>query len=212
VLDVGAGTGNVAIAVAATGRRVTAVDTSPAMLARLRAKLESAASSLSILEESAAELDALPDESFDGITILLSLYDMDEPRRALEQAIRLLRAGGILVVTEPRRAFALAPILAEVERVLKSKSLWPALARDWQRVRDVNVELDPSPGARARRAGRLFLEDIGALLEERGFAIASTRDSHLGNCATIVATKPAVARSAGLARARMRTCGGDAHS
>jgi len=195
VLDVGGGTGNVTLPLLAAGRRVTVVDKSRAMLEHLRAKLEVRPKarderSLTILEKSAEELDELVAESFDGSTILLSLYDMAAPDRALAHAVRSLRAGGTLVVTEPRRRFELAPILAEVERVLRAKSLWPALQRDWQRVRDANVELDPSASRPAPRTGRVFIEDIAAILDRQGFAIEGPRDSHLGNCATIVATKP----------------------
>jgi ubiquinone/menaquinone biosynthesis C-methylase UbiE len=189
VLDVGAGTGNVTLPLLAAGRRVTAVDRSRAMLDRLRAKSRGEHAALTVLERDAQDLGDFGAESFDGVTLLLTLYDMDEPRRALEHAIRLLRDGGVLVVTEPKRSFELEVILAEVERVLRSKGLWRELQPDWRRVRDANRELDPSQVRSAPRAGRLFIEEIGKTLADRGFAVSAPCDSHLGNCATVVARK-----------------------
>lgn len=204
VLDVGAGTGNVTVPLVAAGKRVTAVDISRAMLDRLRAKSVSDAGALTVIEGNAQALE-LDDETFDGITALLTFYDMDEPARALEHAIRLLREGGTLVVTEPKRTFDLGVILAEVERVLRSKSLWCELQGDWRRVRDANLELDPSPGRKAPRQGRLFIEDIRKRLLDRGFEAGAPRDSHLGHCATVVARKPIAGR--GSMREHARPCG-----
>jgi ubiquinone/menaquinone biosynthesis C-methylase UbiE len=199
VLDVGAGTGNVSLPLVASGRRVTAVDISRPMLDRLRAKSARGAGVLTIAEGDAQAL-ALGDATFDGINALLTFYDMEDPRRALENAIRMLRAGGTLVVTEPKRTFDLQVILGEVERVLRSRSLRSALAEDWRRVRDANLELDPSPGRKSPRTGRLFIEDLHALLLEQGFEAAAPRDSHLGQCATVVARKPIARRTAVRAR------------
>ena len=188
VLDLGAGTGNVSVPLVARGRRVTAVDTSRAMLDRLRAKPVSTAGTLTVIEGDAQTLD-LGNATFDGITALLTFYDMDEPGRALDRALRMLRDGGTLAVTEPKRTFDLGVILAEVERVLGRTSLWSDLREDWLRVRDANLELDPSPGRTTPRRGRLFIEDIHALLTGRGFDAGPPEDSHLGQCATVVARK-----------------------
>ena len=55
---------------------------------------------------------------------------------------------------------------------------------DWARVRHANVVLDPS-----ERSVRLTAEDIVEQLHAEEFDDIETKDSHLGNCATIWAAK-----------------------
>jgi len=104
VIDLGAGTGNLAgMLLEGSQRRVTVVDSSRAMLERLRAKLsEYTGGRLMVMEQSAESLDQLDSMSFDGVSILLALFDVYRPVAALNEAIRLLRPGGVLVVTEPK--------------------------------------------------------------------------------------------------------------
>jgi SAM-dependent methyltransferase len=44
-----------------------------------------------------------PDESFDGVAILYVLYHLSEPRRALAEAHRVMRQGGLIAVAAPSR-------------------------------------------------------------------------------------------------------------
>jgi len=80
VLDVGAGTGFLSLLLAGQGYRVTAVDLSPGMLARLRAK--SARQGLSI---QAVESDALnpPPGEFDAVVERHLLWTLPDPAKAL---------------------------------------------------------------------------------------------------------------------------------
>jgi SAM-dependent methyltransferase len=51
------------------------------------------------------EATALPfaDESFDGVAILYVLYHLSDPRRALAEAHRAMRRGGLIAVAAPSR-------------------------------------------------------------------------------------------------------------
>ncbi len=100
VADLGAGTGTLAMRLAAHVKRVYAVDSSPEMLGALRAR----ASDVANVEVVPGEMESLPLEtaSVDVAIMLLVLHYVPEPRRALSEAFRVLRPGGRLVVVDMR--------------------------------------------------------------------------------------------------------------
>ena len=185
VLDLGAGTGNVAVPLAEAGRRVTAVDISRAMLERLIGKRQDdIADRLTVVEQRAEVLPQWDGPTFDGVTILLALYDMSQPAQCLAEALRVLRPGGRVVITEPRRDFRLQSLIDFTDEFLREQGIYEEYGDDWERVRHANVVLDPS-----RRSVRLTAEDIVETLQAAGLGDIETKESHLGNCATIWATK-----------------------
>ena len=185
ILDLGAGTGNVTIRLLEQGHRVTALDISRAMLDRLLSKVDRQPDGVvSIVRHDAADLVQWTSASFDGVTILLALFDMANPAAALGEAMRVLRPGGMLVVTEPKRTFDLSSLLRYAERCLREQGAYDALQEHWARVSKVNRKIDPS----ARRE-RIFIEDIRERLELSGFSITREEDSHHGNCATVWAVR-----------------------
>ena len=155
------------------------------MLERLRHKMPSEAKRRVVIAlVSAEDLSAWSDASFDGVNILLALFAMADPRAALAYAMRLLRPGGVFVATEPKRSFDMKTLLTHAEQWLRSQGLYDRLRADWQRVCEINRKIDPG----ARRSA-FTIENIYPLLADRGFQILSLRDSHHGNCATVVARK-----------------------
>ena len=119
VADLGAGTGNLVELLLRDGHEVVAVDPNRAMLARLQAKPWAGDARLTVLRRSAEDLGLFEDESLDGVSILLALYDMDRPEEALREAIRILRRGGTIVVTEPKEQFDIKVILHRCELRLR---------------------------------------------------------------------------------------------
>src|SRR5262245_59913195 len=108
IVDLGAGTGNLAEALIGTGRPVTVVDNSRAMVDKLRSKPALAAEigkRLTVIEASAEFLPMIAEASFAGVSILLALFDMGAPKQALDTAVRVLRPGGTLVVQELNQCF-----------------------------------------------------------------------------------------------------------
>ena len=100
VLDACCGTGDLAIAGARAGGRVTGVDFSEAMLERARRKAPA-------LEWVSGDLLALPfgDATFDAATVGFGVRNVDDLQRALRELRRVLRDGGrlgILEITRPR--------------------------------------------------------------------------------------------------------------
>jgi demethylmenaquinone methyltransferase/2-methoxy-6-polyprenyl-1,4-benzoquinol methylase len=104
VLDACCGTGDLAIACARAGGRVTGLDFSPRMLERARRKAPE-------LEWTEGDLLALPftDASFDAVTVGFGVRNVEDLQRALFELRRVLRPSGrlgILETTRPRGLLA----------------------------------------------------------------------------------------------------------
>jgi C_GCAxxG_C_C family probable redox protein len=99
--DLGAGTGFVTQALLEAGLTVFAVDSSPEMLAGLRARFPAAAQTgrLTALAGEAHRLP-LPDASVDHVFANMLLHHVDDPARAIAEMARILRPGGRLVITD----------------------------------------------------------------------------------------------------------------
>ncbi|MFP5319182.1 MAG: class I SAM-dependent DNA methyltransferase [Acidimicrobiia bacterium] len=114
ILELGVGTGRLAIPLAATGAEVWGIDASEPMLARLRAKPEAAR-----VHAVAGDFTA-PDEVVEGpfdlafvaFNTLFELATQDAQLRCLAGAARLLSPGGVFVVE------ALAPDLTRLEQTV----------------------------------------------------------------------------------------------
>jgi len=112
VLDIGCGTGGVALACVALGADVVGIDRNAGMLevARARPQAPGAAGHVAWLELGAAEIeDRFPPQSFDAVTACLVFSEMsaDEQAFTLRVARSVLVPGGRLVVADevlPRRS------------------------------------------------------------------------------------------------------------
>jgi len=108
VLDIGCGTGGVALACAALGADVVGIDVNAEMLAVARSKAvaSDAGGKVEWVELGAAEIeDRYPEACFDAVVSSLALSEMSpEGRRyALRIALSRLRPGGLLVVADEVR-------------------------------------------------------------------------------------------------------------
>ncbi|MFD3609459.1 trifunctional class I SAM-dependent methyltransferase/NUDIX hydrolase/VOC family protein [Streptomyces atroolivaceus] len=97
VLDLGCGTGSLALLVAGQGHRVTAVDRSTRMVERARAKL--AGTGTEVLVGDAAR-PPVGTQRFDVVLARHTVWLLPDPEAALRHWFSLLRPGGRLVLIE----------------------------------------------------------------------------------------------------------------
>ncbi len=102
VLDLGTGTGVVAVTLARFGCHVTAMDHSPEMLDHARVRAQSAGVD-HLLTFTLGDGEQLPylDACFDAVTIQGVLHHLPDGLPMLREARRVLRPGGELYVSEP---------------------------------------------------------------------------------------------------------------
>ncbi len=172
VLDIGCGTGALTVRAAERGARVTAIDVNPEMLAIARNRIEELGLSdrVTLLEKGVAELDGVPDESFDTVTAGLSLSELspDELRWTLDQVRRVLVPGGRLLVadeTRPGNVFA---------RVLHALTRAPLVAVTYLLTQQTTKALS----------------DLPARLSEAGLTLVSADSNWRQTFTTFVAQKP----------------------
>jgi malonyl-CoA O-methyltransferase len=110
VLDLGCGTGRHAMALAAAGAVVTAVDFSAEMLARARAKPD--ADGVSFLRHDLHDRLPFPDRHFDRIVCGLVLDHVRDLPRVFGEMRRVLRPGGFAVVSNMHPALMLRGVQA----------------------------------------------------------------------------------------------------
>jgi len=116
VLEIGCGTGTMALLAAQAGAEVLAFDVSRGMLAVARRKTDAAGCSgrIRFEEMGVSGMDKLADESFDLVmsTLVFSELSHDERTYALRHAHRVLRTGGRLALADEARPGTLARRLA----------------------------------------------------------------------------------------------------
>jgi ubiquinone/menaquinone biosynthesis C-methylase UbiE len=102
VLDIGTGSGVVACTLASFGCQVRGIDHSIDMLARAKARAHRMnLDSKVVLEVGDAEHLRFPDQSFDAVAIQGVLHHLSDVMPALRQAIRVLKPGGRIFISEP---------------------------------------------------------------------------------------------------------------
>ena len=112
VLEVGCGTGRIALALARAGHTVTGIDPSPAMLAVARQKAEDDAFEVTFIEGATLEL-ALETEHYGLVIVPLDVFlyceDGEEQVAMLRQLGQSLVFNGLLAIDLPGPAAALDP-------------------------------------------------------------------------------------------------------
>lgn len=98
VIDFGTGTGRMLTLFAGKARRVEGIDLSHQMLTVARSKLQDAGNAS--VRHGDATATPYPDDSASLVIIHQVLHFLDDPARALNEAARVLKPGGKLVVVE----------------------------------------------------------------------------------------------------------------
>jgi len=163
VLDLAAGTGTSAVAIARTGAQVVACDLSPGMVEIARQRHPE----LTVVVGDALDLP-FPDAAFDAVTMSFGLRNTPDVSRCLRELLRVTRLGGRLVICEfstpmsalvragyrpylhdvlPRIGGLISGDRASYDYLAQTIAAWPdqmglaALIRDagWQRVQYRNL-------------------------------------------------------------------------
>jgi len=120
VLDAGCGTGNYVTALSKVGYEVVGIDRAPWMLsrARLKAALNRPWEGNGVAPATfcrASLTDNLPfaDSSFDCVISINALYMLNFPEVALGEFKRVIRPGGTLILSHPRRMPGLGEIMRD---------------------------------------------------------------------------------------------------
>ena len=104
ILDLAAGTGSSSVALAKSGAEVVAADFSPGMIAEGERRHGRSAPGGGIRNLSFVQADAtaLPfgDDEFDTVTMSFGLRNVNEPKQALRELLRVTKPGGRLVICE----------------------------------------------------------------------------------------------------------------
>lgn len=99
VLDLGTGTGHVAMVLSGLGHEVTGIDLSTGMLDEARSKARGVGNPPLFLQADAADPPFEP-ETFDVLTARFVLWTIRNPQEVLHRWLKLLRPGGRLVVVD----------------------------------------------------------------------------------------------------------------
>lgn len=122
VLDVGAGSGGAALAMAERGLRVTAVDASQRMVDRIRTRAGERGLSIHALALDGQALQ-FDDANFDAALSVLGIILFPDAARGLDEMRRVVRPGGpvsIVTWTQPQNYELAAELRAAIQ------AIWPA--------------------------------------------------------------------------------------
>jgi len=103
ILDVGCGTGFLAMRFAELGHTVTGVDFAPNMLDMAREHTRQAGLSIEYRVDDAMHLSE-PEQSYDVVIARHVIWTMPDPRKAVASWLRVLRHGGKLAIVEGKWA------------------------------------------------------------------------------------------------------------
>jgi SAM-dependent methyltransferase len=127
VLDVAAGSGGAALALAEAGAAVTAIDGSAGMIDRIRARAAARGLAVDARAMDGMTLD-FPDDAFDAALSVLGIILFPDAAKGLREMRRVVRPGGRLAVvtwTQPHR-YELAAHLREAILSLGPEPVAPA--------------------------------------------------------------------------------------
>tara|TARA_R110002020_G_scaffold86363_27_gene212862 strand:- start:26 stop:736 length:711 start_codon:yes stop_codon:yes gene_type:complete len=150
VLDVGCGGGLLSEAMAAQGAQVTALDLAPELVEVARLHLLESGLQVDYRLQSVESLADEAPGSFDAITCMEMLEHVPDPGSVLRACARLLKPGGVLLLSTLNRtpaAFALAIVGAEyIARLLPrgthdyKQFIRPAELGAWLRAADLQLQ------------------------------------------------------------------------
>jgi ubiquinone/menaquinone biosynthesis C-methylase UbiE len=135
VLDVGCGTGFLALRFAELGHSVAGVDLAPQMIERARTKAQESGLEVDFRVGDGVQLD-FPDETFNVVVARHVIWNLPDPERGVAEWLRVLRPGGRLLLVEGKWA--------------DNEALQQALARPGSRIFARAIDLAAAAFGRGR--------------------------------------------------------------
>ena len=147
VLDAACGTGNLAVFLeqhrGSRMPKISCVDVSTAMLSAAKRKYSGLPAKFT--QASLNDRLPFPDQSFDCIVSVNTLYAVKSPDQTLSEFFRVLKLGGMIVLSTPRHGNENGLILREHCRSKKPPAYWRDMHSDPQREADLIREAMPDP-------------------------------------------------------------------
>jgi ubiquinone/menaquinone biosynthesis C-methylase UbiE len=183
--DLGAGTGNSTIQLLddESDRRVWAVDSNSFMIQRLASKVgQKYHDRLTVLQRDIESMPYFRDGFFDAVTMVNTLYALENPQQCLKEAHRILNDSGVLVLTAPHSGTDVDRLLARLRQALEQQGIFDS-SRDafnnaCQRHHDLSKQIH-----------RMSVEHMDQLISDCGFQIRSCVATYVDAVMLIVASK-----------------------
>jgi ubiquinone/menaquinone biosynthesis C-methylase UbiE len=184
-LDLGAGTGNSALALLDNDptRVVWAVESNEVMLRQFRRKVsENYANRLNIVKDDIHRMPEFAGAFFDAVTMVNTLYALDDPDACIREASRVMRVGGTLAISTPHERTDVDQLFARLKEALEEKGVFESLENAFH-------------AARARHAAissqihRFTVNQLDSMLTGAGFQIDSMFSAYVDSVQVIRATK-----------------------
>jgi ubiquinone/menaquinone biosynthesis C-methylase UbiE len=193
ILDLGAGTGNLAYRLASSGpnRKIIAAENNRVMLELLRTKCKRFLRSdfegggIIALKQDVTSLFGLDDNYFDFVISNNVLYSVQDAKACLAEAHRVLKPGGELRLSGPRRDTNLRILFERIMLELKQAKKFQEVEQDFKHIVQINEwRLRPW-------LYRWTTKEVEAMLTEVGFSkiLHSSEDIYAGQSMFISAVK-----------------------
>jgi len=184
-VDLGAGTGNSAIALLndKADRSVCAVDLNEFMLNRLRRKTRAQPQDrLAVYQCDICSLECFADGTFDGATMVNTLYALDDPAACLREVCRILQQDGTLVLTTSHSQTDVDRLFARLREDLIKKGVFNSLEEAFHQAREQHTSLD-------RMIHRFTTGELRSMVELSGFVVESISSEYVDAVILIRARK-----------------------
>jgi ubiquinone/menaquinone biosynthesis C-methylase UbiE len=192
ILDLGAGTGNLSKKLIAAGRDrvIFAAENNRMMLKLLRSKCERFlrkdpdGGGVIAFKQDITSLYGLDDAYFDFVLLNNVLYAVQDADACLAEAYRVLKPGGELRLSGPRKDSNLDVLFACIEKELKEAGKFEELEADFRHVQSINKQ---------RLSSMLYrwtTDEVEELLGKAGFKVFYvSKDAYAGQSMLICAAK-----------------------
>jgi ubiquinone/menaquinone biosynthesis C-methylase UbiE len=193
ILDLGAGTGNLALKLITTGRDrvIFAVENNRIMLQFLKSKCQgflrndSEAGGIIAIKQDITSLFGLENDYFDFVTLNNVLYAVEDADACLKEACRVLKPGGELRLIGPKKDSNLQILFDRIKLDLQETNKYSSLEKDYEHVFQINqLKLGPW-------LYRWTTKDVEEMLIKAGFSkiICSSEKNYAGQAMLVCAMK-----------------------